>query len=80
MRHFTNSPSIPFLAETSAQKLDQMRDRLLSEVKHHGEQIGCWPGGVEPSVELMMAEAEIMAKSLDRASLLLRQVAEGGAA
>ena len=76
MRDFTHSPSVPFLAIQSADALDRMHNRLLSEVGHHNRRAALWESGVEPNVELMLAEAELMAESLSRAAHLLRHVAQ----
>jgi hypothetical protein len=80
MRDFAHSPSVPFLASTAAQRLDQMHDRLLSEVRSHKRRTALWEGSTEPCVQLLLAEAELMAQSLNQAAHLLRHISEKEAA
>jgi hypothetical protein len=78
MRDFiTPAPGVPFLTQTTAQNLDQMHDRLLSEVRSHERRAVHWKDGNEPNVELSMDEARMMADRLTKASHLLRLASEG---
>lgn len=73
----TPPPGLPYLAEASAQQLDQMHDRIQGELQHHQRNAVAWHKGDEPNVELSLDEARIALGNLTRIAHLLRLVSEG---
>ena len=71
------TPGVPFLAQASAVHLDQLHDRIQSELQHHVRSTVDWYNGAEPNVELSLDEARLTIRNLSKAARLLRAVSEG---
>jgi len=78
MKHFAQpSPGLPYLAQASAARLEQLHDRIQGELQHHERNAVTWGKGPEPTVELSLDEARLTLGNLSRIAHLLRLVSEG---
>ena len=76
MKDFANPPvGLPYVLLSGAAAVEQMRDRLQSNADLIRRTTP--DGEIEPSVELTVDEALLMAENADRLSALLRILGEG---